>query len=147
MQSRKWGHMIYDDLYSYLIGQSTITALVGTRVYPLHLPQNPTLPALTMEQTQAEYEYCITGSANWAAPTIRISVYSESLPEIATIAEALRNVLQGYKGTMGAIRIHYCTLTNTEDEAFTPDDASDYWIYARHSDYQMKHTETPPSFS
>jgi hypothetical protein len=39
--------VIEEALRARLIGQSGLTALVSTRVYPLGLPQNPTLPAIT----------------------------------------------------------------------------------------------------
>ena len=39
-------YFIEDGIYSYLTSQSTITDIVGTRIYPGLLPQDPTLPVV-----------------------------------------------------------------------------------------------------
>lgn len=41
--------IVGDMLYSRLTTDATLTALLGLRVYPYHLPQSPTLPAVTYQ--------------------------------------------------------------------------------------------------
>lgn len=41
--------MLGDLLYTRLTTDATLTATLGLRVYPYHLPQTPTVPALTYQ--------------------------------------------------------------------------------------------------
>ena len=43
-------------LYSHYTSHPGLSALVGTRVYPLRVPQNPTLPAVTYQRSGGSNE-------------------------------------------------------------------------------------------
>lgn len=138
--------MIYDDVRSYLQGETSITTYVSTRIHPIHLPQNPTLPAIAFTQIGSDHDHHLGGAAGSTSVALRLAVFSEDLQEAIDIAEALRLVLQGYRGAMGNMTVTFCTLEEQEDDADQPYDGSDTWVYSRASEYKIKYRETVPSF-
>ena len=138
--------MIYDDIHGHLTALQSVTDLVGQRVYYIHLPQEPTLPAIAIRQVGSEHEHHFEGAAGLVETTIRFSVFSTDLEEVISITEALRQVLHGYSGPMGSLSVGFCYLEEIEDDAFKPDDASDAWVYLRASDFTFRHQETVPTF-
>ena len=57
-------------LFTRLDGFAGLTSLVVSRIYPLILPQNPTLPAVTYQRIDGIREDGIAGSHGLAHPRI-----------------------------------------------------------------------------
>lgn len=101
--------MIQTGIFSLLTGISAISGLVGTRVYPVTLPENPTLPALS---------YQIAGGSS--LPTFetsgmqRLRVQFEARGATYDDAANLRAVLIAELNGMQAALSDGTTLQNAE---------------------------------
>ena len=65
-------------VYSTLTGNSSVAAIVSTRVYPLILPQGCDLPAITYERISTEYISTLSGFAGMERVRMQIDVLAES---------------------------------------------------------------------
>lgn len=88
---------IEEAIYSYLSGESGITDLVGTRIYPLVLPQNTEYPAITYYRVSGPEHH----DKDVAYPRIQLTAWAETYEEAKTVAAEVKAALQRFKGTMG----------------------------------------------
>lgn len=103
--------MIEEALRTILLADPTLYALVGTRIYPVQLPLDCTLPALSYFQVSEPFNR-ITGT-----PRFQIDIFSEDYTESKTVKGALEAALDGYSGVTGGHNI----------EIIVPLDSSDFY--------------------
>ncbi len=92
---------IEEGLYSYLSGYAGLTALVGTRIYPLVMPQNVTMPAIRYQRISSSRIYSHDGPNKLTHPRFQFSCFAESYATAKAVANQVRFALAGYQGTMG----------------------------------------------
>lgn len=88
-------------LFNYLSTFAGLTALIGTRVYPRVLPQNPTYPAVTYQRVSSTRMRTMGAPLLGAEPRIQFTIWAETHLAARAIATQLRAALEGYTGTMG----------------------------------------------
>ena len=89
------------DIYAVL---STGVAALGSRIYPLKLPQNVAYPAVVYQRISAVRTSAFGRDATAVEPVIQVDVYGEEgkgYEEFADVADAVRMALQRHRG--GAI--------------------------------------------
>ena len=96
-------------LYSLLTTGSPnpVAALVGTRVYPLVLPQGVSYPAIRLQRiSTARSQYRgLDGRAAYASPRMQIDAYALTHGQAIAVAQAVYQLLEGFYGTVGGLRI------------------------------------------
>ena len=98
--------MIDDALYTFLTGQSTITDLVSTRIYPDELPENPTYPAITVSADQHFGDDDYDGDNGFAQSDYFFDAWAYDRDDAKSIADALRTLFKGHQGMTGGIYVH-----------------------------------------
>lgn len=93
-------------LRTLLVNDAAVAALAGSRVYPLRLPQNYTLPGISYQRisTARTHEIDI-GPTGWAWARFQIDCWADSYGTVRSLAEATRQALDGYKGTSSSTHI------------------------------------------
>lgn len=111
--------MELSDFRAVVLGDATIAALVGTRMYPSLLPQNPTLPALTYQQVSGVREVILDGPVDLVPFRIQVDCYAWTTLERDALAKAVRLKLHGFSGDVGGSpptwRIGLASLDNEQD--------------------------------
>lgn len=130
--------------YAFLSSSTGITDLVGTRIYPHHLPQNPTFPAMTYRLVSAPHDHTLADAAGIVRVRFQFDVYSYLLSDCVDVVEALRLELQRYTGSFGAKVVLASKLVNDMDMSEPPQDGSQNWLYRKTSDYLLKLRESVP---
>lgn len=72
----------------------TITQ-VGTRIYPLVLPQNPTFPAIVYQRISSLDTSDIEGKESLDMGRFQIKVFAKTYKESVDIAELVKTAMQG----------------------------------------------------
>lgn len=140
--------MIEANLYFYIVNQSTITAIVGSGgVYPHHLTQFATFPAITIQTISVNHDHVIQGAAGVKRCRIQIDCWSHSLDQVLDCAEKIRLKLMGYMGMMGSSDVRFVELDSTRNMHEAPTDGSDQWLYRVSSDYIFTVGESVPSIT
>jgi hypothetical protein len=78
-----------------LLADVPLVALVGTRVYPLVVPQTSTLPALAWRVTGIERQHDLDGPTGRAVCDLTVWSVSKRLADDEAVAEAVRQLLDG----------------------------------------------------
>ncbi len=131
---------------TYLQTKSAVTDLISTRMYPLRLPQNATMPAITYQIVSRTHEEHMTGAAGLALARLQLDCYATTHAGSHALAEAVRASMHGYRGTMGTDFMQMCHLDNDFDDVDDPRDASDDARYIFVQDWMIWVVESVPSF-
>jgi hypothetical protein len=112
--------MIEKGLHTFLTGTAAISALVSARVYPVWLPQSPTLPCLTYQRISGSRVRSLTGPSSLAHPRIQIDCWAATYDGAKTLAEAVRVALDGYSGLMGTVEV-FGVIVHGDRDLYDPE--------------------------
>lgn len=133
---------IEEALKAHLTANAGLVALIASRVYPVQLPQNPTLPAMVYNRISGERVQHMEGSSGLASPRFQFDSFGRTYAEAKGVSEALRLAVEGFSGTMGGVNgpdVNSCLLQSDQDGY--EDDLHVYWVSV---DYIIWHTEPKP---
>jgi hypothetical protein len=103
-------------LYAHLCADSSVAALVSTRIYPLLVPQDATLPALAYQRISGPRDHAHTGATGLALARMQLTYVAASYEDTKSLAEAVRAAMDGLRGSMGAVQVGSCMLDNEQDD-------------------------------
>lgn len=134
--------MIRSDLRAYLASNLSI----GQRIYPVALPQSAVLPCLTYSRTTGGHDHNLKSATGSAIPTFDIDCWSLTYEGADSLAEEIRQKMQGFSGTMGTTAVRSVILDD-EVDAFEPlEDGSDKGIFRITLRYRIRYDESIPAF-
>ena len=89
-------------LVAVLEAYSGLTDLVTTtRIYPMKLPANATLPAVTYQRISGAREDMMGEPTGLARPVFQVTAWADDYLEAKTVATQVRKALDGYEGQAG----------------------------------------------
>lgn len=133
-------------LFSYLNTITGITDLVGDRIYPHHIPQEQSeFPLLTFQRISTTHDHVLTGAAGMAQARFQFDCWGLTPDDVSELAEACRQALQGFIGTMEGTEVFFIKLDNDFSMDEAPEDGSDQWLYRRVMDFFIKYRESIPT--
>lgn len=75
-----------------------VTALVGTRIYPMFMPQNVDMPAIVLGEVSDVPASSMDGLGTTTTTRLQVDVYAKSYPDAAAVARLVESVLVTLKG-------------------------------------------------
>ena len=136
--------MIETSLHSYLLAQSSITALIGDRLYPIVIPQEGN-DALKQGQSVASYKvtkprfsHHLQGGAGAATANVLLAAWNLDYVESLTLANEIRLALQGFRGDLSGTEVGSTTL-KTEDQNFYIIEATEDGYFVIEHDYSFEY--------
>ena len=88
-------------IFSLLTNDSTVTGLVGTRIYPNTLPNQSTYPAVIYSQVTEEFDPSKDGPVPTGVFQYQLDIYADTYPTAQNISNAVKSVLDWYTGSVG----------------------------------------------
>jgi len=82
------------DIVAWLERDEALGAVIDDRIYPMPLPQSPTLPALTYFRVDTPREYSQSGYSRLAHPRMQFSCWAWTLLEAADVASLVRQAME-----------------------------------------------------
>lgn len=116
---------------TYLLTQSGITDIVGSRIYFNDLPQNPTLPAVALELQQSEIIRHLTATTTLRRDMVNAYGYASTYTSAAALGAAIETALEFASGTWGSMKCKLCLVEGTVDVTEPPRDGSQAWRWVR----------------
>lgn len=123
-------------LYALITDDESCAAQIGTRVYPLVIPQNAELPAVCYQTITTQRQYTHDGPSLTPSARMQITIKAASYGDAVVVANLIRNLLEGYKGTVSEVQIAGVFLDN-EYDGFNLDTRS----YTVRQDYRIQYYE------
>ena len=127
---------IDEALYALITGDETCAAQLGTRVYPLMIPQNAALPAVCYQTITTQRKNHLRGPSHTPSPRIQITIKAASYDNAVVVGNLIRSLLEGYSGTASGVTIAGVMLEN-EYDGFNLDTKS----YTVRQDYRFQYYE------
>jgi hypothetical protein len=127
--------VIESALRTHILGDTSIKGQISERLYPLTLPQDPTLPAMTYQKISGFRFHDMEGASGLASPRFQFDIWSKSYLTSKNISDLLRKRLDGFRGTIGSDVIQGAFL-DSERDFFEEDEllkfyrvSMDFFIY------------------
>jgi hypothetical protein len=113
--------MIEIDIFDRLKG------LVSNRVYPIIMPQNPTLPAVVYTRITNTPINVLGHQPTLDQVRVQIDVWANTYKESKTLAKSVRNAME---------TASFSATLQSDDESYEPETglyrvSSDYYVYER----------------
>ncbi len=114
---------------TYLLTKSTVTDIVGQRIYADMLPQNPTLPAVTFSKVSTSHDHTISNLAGLAHCRLQFDCYATTRTTANEICEVIRKCgVITQKGTLSGVDVRGVRLEDGQRNfvEYTRDDSDDH---------------------
>jgi hypothetical protein len=82
-------------LHAALAGNAAVAAIVGTRIYPLMLPEGTPLPAVTYHRISGVPANSLTGHSGLEAVTVQVDGWARGFAEAKNLAASIRLAMAG----------------------------------------------------
>lgn len=121
------------DLATYLLAQSSVSALIGSRIETDKLAQGETLPAVMLQVISRTHVQHLQGITTAGTVRVQIDCYAATRLAADAVAEAIVAALRLLAATPAAIGagtfVGDLEIQGPRSEATGPDDGSDEWEY------------------
>ena len=107
--------MIEAAIRSILINDATVKDIT-TRCYPVTIPQSPTYPLILYTKITGMRDHHLQGPNGRAHPRMQIESWAKTYTEAKTLADAIREALDGYSGTASSTKIGSCLIESERDD-------------------------------
>ncbi len=109
-------------LRSILVADPAVAEIIGARAYQMHLPREPTFPAITYQMV-SRVQDSLTGLVQ---ARMQYTCMAESWRGAADLADAVRCALHGYRGVRDGARIEGIQYAGQHDDY--DETTRIYWI-------------------
>jgi hypothetical protein len=139
-------------LYTHLQTQSSVTALVGTRIYNARRPRQAGDSALTIANLGGPGVYHLEDELEKTQKTLDISTWAKghtASADVESIYEAVRVKISSFRGYWGTVYVDSCTLeagSGTVIPLFQKPEASDYWEFRKIMNVLITYTQAATSW-
>ena len=106
--------MIETAIRYILINDSTVKDIT-TRCYPVTIPQSPQYPLILYTKITGMRDHHLRGPSGHAHPRFQVEAWSKTYTEAKTLADAIREALDGYSGTASSTKIGSCLIDSEQD--------------------------------
>lgn len=124
------------DIVTVLTEDVTVSGLVGTKVRPHVAGPNDALPYVVYHTGQRETVNHLTGATTTFHAVVTIESLSRTYPQVRSIADAVREAMNGYSGT-DTVAISLALLTSEAEGYDEPQDAREFGTWRVMQDYSV----------
>lgn len=125
-------------IYTLLKDAAGVSALAGTRIYPILAPQDSAYPLITYQRISGARWRTFDGPSGKAQPRFQLDVWATSYAGANALAKAVRDALDGYSGTVATVRIGGVALETDQDRI---DTSTDPKLFGVTMDFMITHDE------
>lgn len=106
-------------LRTALVGNTNVTAIVSSRIYPVLAPASAALPFVTWRRSAITREQTLGPPMGVPRVSVEYSIYATTYEQARDTADAMRRVLDGYGGTADNTEVKQTSLENESDDFVT----------------------------
>jgi len=103
-------------LRTAMVGNTAVTSLVSSRIYPVLAPASAALPFVTWRRSGIDREQTLGGPMGMPRVSVEYSIYGTTYEEARQVADAMRRVLDGYGGTSDNTEVKQASLEDESDD-------------------------------
>jgi len=127
-------------LVALLAAESTISTLVGSRIYVSYAPQTAALPHIIITQMSSDELPALDSTPGLRFVDFDIDCKADRPLEAYTLGNAVRVFLDDYSGTAGSQTIGAVILNDESTDFEPPESASDIGVHVTLLDVTIQYT-------
>jgi hypothetical protein len=99
-----------------LTGDPRVAAIIADRVFPVIAPASAAIPFAVWRRQAVSREQSLSGPVGLPTVTLALDMYAETYEAVRDLADACREALDGYGGSLGnSISVRLVSLLNESD--------------------------------
>jgi hypothetical protein len=99
-----------------LTGDPRVAAIIADRVFPVIAPASAAIPFAVWRRQAVNREQSLSGPVGLPTVTLALDMYAETYEGVRDLADACREALDGYGGSLGnSISVRLVSLLNESD--------------------------------
>jgi len=101
-----------ESLATRLEATAALTALVASRIYPVELPEQATMPAVTYRRIDTPTAHMLSEArSSWEYPRFQVTSWGATYASAKAVNAEVQTALDGFAGTMGGVGGKVCWVT------------------------------------
>lgn len=125
-------------IYGILSADATLTALVGTRIYPEVAPNGAANPCIVYSESTPEYSDNKDGVSKLDTNIVQVDVYASTAASRNTIGARVRTLLDRYSGAVNSIYVQSIQLAYSYKLIEPVNDVNDVKVYRQTMDFKLR---------
>jgi hypothetical protein len=98
-----------------LVADAAVSAVVGSRIYPVLAPSSAALPLITWRRSSVLRTMGLGGPTGVTTVTLSLEIYAETYQAVRELADLCRVALDGYGATVDNVTVSNVSLDNESD--------------------------------
>jgi hypothetical protein len=103
-------------LRSALVASANVSALVGSRIYPILAPQTAALPFIVWRRSGISREHTLAGPMGVSTVSVEMQLLAATYEQARELADRCRVVLDGYGATVNNTEVKHVSLEQESDD-------------------------------
>jgi hypothetical protein len=132
-------------LVAHLKADAGVAAIVGTKVYPIPLPQGKNPPYLLYQRKDTEHVRDLSGASGLRRAEFQLDAYSTDSAQVETLAEAVRSSLDNWSGTWAGTVVKHVMVDRMADDVAADTDGGEDVLHRIIIDIIVWHVESTPN--
>jgi len=137
---------IYKSLYVYLSGQSAISNLVGSRIYPHYAPESAVMPYVVFQRISNIDFHHFGAQSKVARDLFQFDIWDTDSTSIEAVKEAVREEIDGFQGTLSGIDVRLIEIIDNDESDEYAKDGSDTRYLRSRIDANVFYFRSVPTF-
>ena len=92
-------------LYTYMSSKTELTNIVGSKIYPMFIPQKQTIPAITYYPVSTTYGSELCKDNGFVRCIVQFDCHEKNFKKARQLSRVIKNIFQDLHGNMGGIDI------------------------------------------
>jgi hypothetical protein len=103
-------------LRSALIASASVSAVVGSRIFPLAASHSDPLPYIIWKRTGITREHSLAGPIGTPTVSLEMLLVAVTYEQVRELADKVRLVLDGYGGSLNNVEVKHVYLEQEADD-------------------------------
>jgi len=99
-----------------LVASNPVSALVGSRIYPILAPQTAALPLIIWRRSGIRRDHSLAGPIGTPTVSLEMQLLATTYEQARDLADKVRLVLDGYGGTLNNTEVKHVYLDQEADD-------------------------------
>lgn len=100
------------DMKTYILTLTSITDIIGARIYYQKLPEDPILPAIVYNRISSTRSRTHDGDSDLSKPRIQYSIWGSTPINVMALADAFEDEFKSFSGTAGSSTVYATIVEN-----------------------------------
>jgi len=116
------GSALTTSLAAKILSDPTVVGLIEDRLWNIHAETSDNTPYIVMSRVSTTEGLLHDGPSGLEDSIFQLALYAETVAELDTLRDALNNLLNGFRGTMGTVEVGFISFDNELDGRDTESD-------------------------